>query len=462
MVLGARRPVGFALGLLAAGAGVGLLLARAGAAALAAAEGFAETLAGRARRGGGAARRRAEAAGREVGRPTRCAGALDGATEEPGLRTRLEQADRMASLGTLAAGIAHELSNPVASVTANLGFIRDELERAAAGGPPGATPLELRQAVDDALSGTSRVRELIARLKQFAAPGQRSRGPVDLRAELGAALGLARHEIARRARLVVDLPDRLPAVVAGATELCQVFVSLLVNAAQAIPEGHAAAHEVRLAARSEAGRVTVEVRDTGAGVPPEALPRVFEPSFATGSGLGLSICRGLVNAAGGTIEIASGLGQGSTFRVVLPASPDVGSVPGATAPPPAARERARILVVDDEPLVGRAVSSALSDGHDVAVTTSAVEALGRLEAGERFDLVLCDLMMPGMTGMELEARIARGAPDMVDRLVFITGGAYTSAALAFLDAGRPYLDKPVDPAALRALVGDRLAAARRG
>jgi CheY-like chemotaxis protein len=148
--------------------------------------------------------------------------------------------------------------------------------------------------------------------------------------------------------------------------------------------------------------------------------------------------------------------------VVLPASPDVGSVPGATAPPPAARERARILVVDDEPLVGRAVSSALSAGHDVAVTTSAVEALGRLEAGERFDLVLCDLMMPGMTGMELEARIARGAPDMVDRLVFMTGGAYTSAAQAFLDAGRPYLDKPVDPAALRALVGDRLAAARRG
>jgi signal transduction histidine kinase len=397
------------------------------------------------------------------GRPLRYTGTVRDVTEANELRARLARADRLASLGTLAAGIAHEVNNPVAYVAANLGFVREELGRTEEGAPARSTSEELRQAIDEAISGAARVRDIVAGLKQFSTGAERGPGPVDVRAELEAALGMTRHEVAQRARLVVELPAALPAVVAGPAELGQVFVNLIVNAAHAIPEGRPLENAVEVAARAEAGRVVVEVKDTGVGIPPEVLPRIFDPFFTTkpigtGTGLGLSICHGIVNSAGGTIEAESAPGHGSTFRVVLPAA--AAAPPVAAGPAPGAAARARILVVDDEPLVGKALARLLSGQHEVVVTTSAPEALARLAGGERFDLVLCDLMMPEMSGMELEARIASAAPAMVGRMVFMTGGAFTPAARAFLAGGRPHLEKPVEPGALRELVARRIAEGR--
>jgi PAS domain S-box-containing protein len=390
------------------------------------------------------------------GAPVRYTGTIRDVTEARALRERLEQSDRLASLGTLAAGIAHEVNNPVAYVAANLAYVKEHLD--AGGGRPDA---ELRQAVDEAISGAARVREIVAGLKQFAAPAERVPQPVDVRAEIDAAIGMTRHEIAHRARLAVDVAERLPPVLASPAVLGQVLVNLLVNAAHAIPEGRPAEHEVRLVARAIAGRVEIEVSDTGVGIPPDLLPRVFDPFFTTkpvggGTGLGLSICHGIVNSNGGTIEVASAPGQGSTFRVVLPAAREVAAVPADPAQPPAFT-RGRILVVDDEPLVGRALGRILRADHDVVVTTSPLDALERLERGERYDVVLCDLMMPELSGMELEARIARATPNMVGRIVFMTGGAFTPAARAFLEGGRPHVEKPIDSAALRAVLAERLA-----
>jgi CheY-like chemotaxis protein len=202
----------------------------------------------------------------------------------------------------------------------------------------------------------------------------------------------------------------------------------------------------------------VEVGDTGTGIAPAVLPRIFDPFYTTkpvgtGTGLGLSVCHGIVSAIGGTIEVESEPGQGATFRVLLPVVRPV-----VQARAPAASARARVLVVDDEPFVGRALGRILQSAHEVTVTTSALEALSWFEDGKRWDVMLCDLMMPELTGMELEARIARVAPEMVGRMVFMTGGAFTAPAREFVESGRPCIEKPIDPARLRELVAERVSA----
>jgi signal transduction histidine kinase len=244
---------------------------------------------------------------------------------------RLERANRLASIGTLAAGVAHEMRNPLGYVSSNLTFVDERLREAAASGaiPPGVAA-ELGQAICDAREGADRVIEIVKGLRGFAGPASGgARGPVDVRAEILAASTMARAQVRARARFVLELPEALPPVVAGAHEVGQVVLNLLVNAAQAVAPGHPADNEVRIAARSDGPRLVIDVSDTGAGIPADVLPRVFDPFFTTkadgeGTGLGLSICHGIVAAAGGTIEVESRPGRGTRFRVTLPASGEGG------------------------------------------------------------------------------------------------------------------------------------------
>ena len=374
-------------------------------------------------------------------------------------RMRLELSQRMAGLGRLAAGVAHEVNNPLSSVIANLAYVAEEL--------PGA-PLEVRQALREARDGAERVADVVRGLKTFSRPGDAAHGAIDVRAELEVAIRLARHELRHRATLQVQL-DPLPPVVADAHELGQVFLNLLVNAAQSIPEGRADEQRVTVSARADPqGWVVVEITDTGAGIAPDVLDRIFEPFFTTkplgvGTGLGLAIAHGIVANAGGRIEVESAVGRGSTFRVRLPPAPGAPpaqrAVPAAPVTPPpgpgAARKPARtgrVLIVDDEPIVARAAERALA-GFDVVIATSAAEALRLLEEGAHFDAVLCDLMMPQMTGMELHARVAARSPELGARFVFITGGAFTDAAAEFLrTTPNGWLEKPFDPRGLRAAI----------
>jgi signal transduction histidine kinase/CheY-like chemotaxis protein len=375
-----------------------------------------------------------------------------------GSRVRLELSQRMAGLGRLAAGVAHEVNNPLSSVVANLAFVAEELPDA---------PLEVRQALREARDGAERVADVVRGLKTFSRPGDAARGPIDVREEVGAALRLARHELRHRATVRVQL-EPVPPVVADAHELGQVFLNLLVNAAQAFPEGRADEHLVTVSTRTGAdGWALVEIADNGVGIPPKVLDRIFEPFFTTkplgvGTGLGLAIAHGIVTNAGGRIEVESRVGQGSTFRVLLPRAPGaaveaVAALPApATAQEPAAAPKggsaARVLIVDDEPIVARAAVRVLA-GYDVLVVNSAGEALRLFESGERYDAVLCDLMMPQMTGMELHARVAAFAPDLAARFVFITGGAFTDAAEEFLrTTPNGWIEKPFDRRGLRSAV----------
>ncbi len=227
---------------------------------------------------------------------------------------RLALADRLSSLGTLAAGVAHEINNPLAYVMANLEFARRDIYC-------GASP-ELAQALADAADGAARVCRIVQDLKGFARADE-DRAEVDVAHVLRSTANLARAEVRRRGRLVVDLPQALPMVPANASRLAQVFLNLLVNAAQALPEGDPDRHEVRLRARVAGGQIVVEVEDTGAGIDPDIQGRIFDPFFTTkpvgiGTGLGLAISHRIVADLGGVIDVWSTPGEGATFRVSLP------------------------------------------------------------------------------------------------------------------------------------------------
>ncbi len=384
------------------------------------------------------------------GRPLRFAAVVSDVTERRAMQAQLELSERMARLGTLAAGVAHEINNPLASVSANLDFLSSELE-------PGS---ELASAVGDARDGAARVRDVVRALRAFSNARDRDRTATDVRAELEAAIRLARNEIHHRARLEVSIGD-LPAVEAGSHELGQVFLNLLVNAAQAIPEGHADENVIAVeAGRAPDGGASILIRDSGVGIPPNVLERIFEPFFTTkalgvGTGLGLAIAHRIVSDAGGRIDVETQLGRGTAFRVTLPGAGIHPTVTAGAAPTELEREggERRVLVVDDDALVARAVARSLGKRYVVTTAASAAEALAHIEGGERFDAVLCDLMMPQMTGMELHARVAERDPELARRMVFVTGGAFTDAAARFVaDATNAVVEKPFEAARLREAV----------
>jgi PAS domain S-box-containing protein len=390
-------------------------------------------------------------------------------TERKRLRAQLALADRTASLGTLAAGVAHEVNNPIAYVVANLNRIVSGLERlrGSALSPELAEGVaSLSQAAVDAKDGASRIAQIIRDLQILSRGGEDTRRPVDLRAIVDIAVKMAAAQAHGRARIVKELGD-VPLVDANEGLLVQVFINLLVNAAHAIPEGAADRNAICVITRAdEAGRAVVEVRDTGAGIPPEIRERIFEPFFTTkpvgeGTGIGLAICRGIVSAHGGEIGVESELGKGSSFRVTLP------SVGPRTAPAEAAAKaapvegsaprRGRLLVIDDEVRLGKAIAHELSSEHDAELATSGGEALALFQRGERFDVILCDLFMPSMPGMALYAELRRIAPGQADRMIFLTGGAFTAGARKFLaEVSNRSLEKPFDMDRLRSMVRDVL------
>jgi two-component system NtrC family sensor kinase len=247
-------------------------------------------------------------------------------TERKHLREKLHTADRMASLGTLAAGVAHELNNPLSFMLSNVRFVRDEL-RALSEGWDAQTRGRLREveeALEETLAGGDRVSDIVRDLRTFSRGDEGKRGLVNVHSVLDLCGNIARSQLRHRAQLVKAYGE-LPPIQANESRLAQLFLNLIVNAAQAIPEGaDPKKHEVRLSTSREGeGWVVVEVRDTGVGIPPENLHRLFDPFFTTkpvgvGTGLGLSICHGIVTGLGGRITVESEPGRGTAFRVALP------------------------------------------------------------------------------------------------------------------------------------------------
>jgi len=387
--------------------------------------------------------------------------ALRGRAHRAMMTAQLAQADRLAATGTLAAGVAHEINNPLAYVIAAHDFLAHELKSIAHELPAGRV-VEASQALSEAQEGAGRVKQIVRDLKTFSRPDEEQIGLIDLRRVMESSINIAFNEIKHRARLVKDY-QATPFVKANEARLGQVFINLLINAAQAIPEGHANENEIRVVTKwSDHGRAIVEVADTGSGIPRDLLKRIFDPFFTTkpvgiGTGLGLSICRSIVGTLGGEITVESQVGKGTLFRVELPAPAPVAEAMAGHAPRVEQVRRGRVLVVDDELLVGSAVRRALASENEVLVLTNAREARGRIASGERFDVILCDLMMPEVTGMDLHAELSALAPDQAQQMVFLSGGAFTPMAAQFLDqVSNERIEKPFDPAGLRALVRSRV------
>lgn len=387
------------------------------------------------------------------------AGAARRHEERQDMESRLAFADRMASVGTLTAGVAHELNNPLMYVLSNLHLTREELD----GGSEAGWIDRARQQLDEAIQGATRMQHIVRDLKTFSRADDEQRGNVSLEGVLESSINMCWNEIRHRATLVRDFAEA-PAVDANESRLGQVFLNLLINAVQAMPERSVSVN--RLIVRTytdEAGWAVVEVSDNGTGIKAEWTSRVFEPFFTTksvseGTGLGLAICRNLVRDAGGTIDVSSELGVGTTFVVRLPRSTRV-DAPHATKLPSSVKpsSRATVIVIDDEPLVGRSIRRALR-GHDVEVFASGTEAIARLCSDAPYDVVFCDLMMPEVSGIEVYQQVAAQRPDLAERFVFMTGGAFTSAARAFLDATPLVcLEKPFELRQIRDLVAERAA-----
>ncbi|GAC1347210.1 MAG: hypothetical protein NVSMB23_26110 [Myxococcales bacterium] len=374
------------------------------------------------------------------------------------MESQLHLADRMISVGTLAAGVAHEINNPLGYVIGNLGFLADGLAKLSGlGAERGVDVAALSTALQEVWDGAKRVRDIVHDLKTFSRTDVERRGPVDVRRVLEASIRLAQNELRHSASVAVVLPE-LPAVEGDGSRLSQVFLNLLINAAQAMPDRPAPQNHIRVSARVEGDRVAIEIRDNGEGMTGEVRRRIFDPFFTTkpagvGTGLGLSIVHSIVTAMRGEIEVVSEPGEGTAFVLRLPRAQQPVPAPEAPAPPVPRDLHARVLIVDDEPLVGASIRRVLSGEHEVLAVTRGADALRRIVAGERFDALLCDLMMPEMTGMDLHAELSRSFPDQAGRMGFLTGGTFTKRATAFAErmADRT-LAKPFSTEALRAFV----------
>lgn len=395
-----------------------------------------------------------------VDAPARLTGTVQDVTDRRRLEANLQITERLASVGTLAAGVAHEINNPLGYILMNLDVAAEHLQSLVGDeGRLSEAAHEALTAITDAMTGTARIRTIVHEMRTFSRAADEKSGAVDINAVLDSCIEMARNEVRHRARLVRDY-EAVPDVHGNEARVAQVFLNLIINAAQAIEEGRANENELRVRTSLSAdGRVCVEVKDTGCGIPSENLSRIFDPFFTTkpvgaGTGIGLSVCHGVVTQMGGVIEVDSQPGRGSTFRVLLPAAD---GVPTRVDALPLARpaRRARILVVDDDVLLGLAVRRALVGQHEVEVLSSgrtAVELLCGPE-GASFELVLCDLMMPDFSGVDVHDAVAARAPAVAGRMVFLTGGAFTPAARAFLSrVPNRTLEKPMGARELREAV----------
>lgn len=371
---------------------------------------------------------------------------------------RLVTSDRLASLGRLAGSVGHEINNPLMYVLGSLEVVRRQLE---AGPIPASKVGAMLDRVADAEQGALRVRDIVRDLRSLSRTPADDAEPADLTRTLDACVKMAGHELRHRARLVRDYGGEPIWVRGSEARLGQVFLNLLVNAAQAIAEGSIADNEVHIRVRSDPREAVVEVEDSGRGLPPGAEDRLFEPFFTTkhgaGTGLGLSIAHHIVTSVGGRIE-AERRARGSRFRVRVPLS----DPPSKEAEPShqiAVGGPQRLLVVEDEPEIRELLREWLS-GYDVRTASSGREALAILAGEPAFDLVVCDLMMGDLTGMDVHEALEREA-ERPPPFLFTSGGTYTERARRFVEALEPpLLHKPVTREEILRAVDRALRAAR--
>jgi signal transduction histidine kinase/ActR/RegA family two-component response regulator len=363
------------------------------------------------------------------------------------LRLREHEVDaRGVSMGMLAAGLAHEINNPLSYTFGNLELIEQALLRGDWSHSPDLRE-ELLEYVREALDGTNRVAKIVDDLKALVRGEDTESGAVDVADVIAAALRMANNWLRHKAQVVSEIAAPLPAAVGTNTKLGQVIVNLLMNAAEALPEGASADHTIRVSAEADDENVLIKISDSGQGIPEAYRDRLFDPFFTSrpgvGMGMGLAVCKHIVRGFGGALRIISDVGAGTTVTVILPRVEKDDAPNGTTA---RAKRigvgRLRLLVVDDEESVLLMLGKHLA-AHETVLLGSGCEAIEFLEEDRDFDAIVCDVQMGDYSGIQVHAKVATIDPDLAQRMVFITGGAFTDAARQFLDEpGRNVLFKP--------------------
>ncbi len=382
------------------------------------------------------------------------------------LRLRLGHADRLSAIATLAAGVAHEVNNPAAYVLMNLRTCRDHLDDlrrelldhgTGDGTPSPLSPLfdEMREMFDDNMRGVERIVSIIQSLRAFARPEPDEIEQIDLAAVCRDVHELVGSQLHNRARVTFDLQP-VPTIAADRRKLSQVVINLLVNAADAIPTGETGNHSIRVRLIARGARVELSVSDSGIGIPPAHRDRIFEPFFTTrpgsgASGLGLATVRSIVERFGGRITVESSPHHGTTFVVSLPQ----GDRPRVVAPRVAATgtPRGRVMIIDDEVALTSALRRQLRGHHDVTVMNDGAAALAAILRDD-YDVILCDVMMPGTDGIVVLENLRQTRPDLVPRLVLMTAGVFAETMRErVLSLGGQLLDKPVPIETLLGVIG---------
>jgi two-component system NtrC family sensor kinase len=419
------------------------------------------------------------------------------ALENARLVRQLVTSERLAAVGQLAAGIAHEINNPVCYVLTNLQDLAERVEElrtldsllARGAGEAalqtcweqiGASAFteDLGQAVSDAREGATRIRDIVRDMRSLARSDEEQQSTFDLNEAIRSAVRVAAAEIRRRAMLVIRTPGE-QLVVGNPGRMSQVFVNLLVNAAQAIAEVGGEGHHITVTSRAEGNTIIVDVSDTGPGIAQEHVSRIFEPFFTTkpagsGTGLGLPISREIVQRHGGEIHVRSEVARGTTFTVTLPSarahaaprskgtSRRIEPEGSASAPTPVLRAgsipppKPRILFIDDEGAIRRSYQRSFGRDHDITLASGGAEALEILSRTQDFELVVCDLLMPGITGMDVYRQACARFPQLQGRFVFVTGGLMQREVRSFLSTvGNQVIEKPFDFNSLREIIAIR-------
>ena len=376
------------------------------------------------------------------------------------LQAHMMTTDRMVALGQLAAGVGHEINNPLCYVMMNIELLIDQLKE-------NKVAIYDKQ-VSTIQKGLERIKTVVGDLKTV------SRGTtdeavthVDINSVIESVLSMAQNEIQHRAILKYS-PTITEPIWIDETRLAQVLLNIIINAAHSIPVGHADLNVIEVKTyTNESDHVVAEIKDSGCGMSEDVRKRIFEPFYTTkpmgsGTGLGLAICQSIVNQFHGAMTVESSEGKGTVFRVSFPAATEKISELFTDAPSEIIPESlGQVMLIDDDEELLEVLQEVVSIRHDCVGFINARAALDVLKDNKTFDCIICDLMMPKMSGLQFHKAIAEHAPYYLNRIIFLTGGSFTAETDIFIKSPDiVYCEKPVDTRALLGAIQKRVAAAK--
>ncbi len=365
-------------------------------------------------------------------------------TEKNKLKIQSLLNDKLTTVGTLAAGVVHEINNPIAWIMANISSLTSTMKTIKLSAKDASQQEAIdkfNEILEETAQGAERIRDIVSNLKSFAREGDKKDSEIHLNDILNAAINMSFPQYKYKATLEKNFSPDIPVFLANSGKLHQVFLNLIVNAGQAIPEGKIAKNKISIRTILEGQFVKVDITDTGAGIPSDILPQIFNPFFTTksaggGTGLGLYICQDIIQNLGGKITVKSVPGKGTTFSVYLPISKNVSQEKQPMkADSMVYTKNKKILIIDDEPSLLKSMARLLEDYHQITTANGGQAALDLIvKDNGKFDVIISDLSMPDVAGPDIYKYISEKYPELKEKIIFITGGAFTPKLQEFLDS----------------------------